>query len=468
MKLAYFSPLPPQKSGISDYSEALLPYLSKYYEVDLWVSGPKPAGTLAHNYRIINYPNPGTQLSKLKKYDVILYNLGNNPGYHAEIYEVFLKYPGYVILHDYVLFFLVTGYFLDRQKDREGYIREFYFNYGKAGINNVKTVLRGPYPPLQFQNPEWYPLIKRLILTAPGIIVHSEYSKKKIILDGYPESNIVKINSLHYDSANLPLCDAKNHELRERFGIQKNDFVIASFGYVAPTKRNREIIEVITQIISSTNESIKYVMVGEGNYVDGLLNDNIIKTGYVSNDDLETFIDCTDIVVNLRFPSMGETSATLIRALSKGKTCIVSDIAWFSEIPDDVVIKITIDSVNEKHELMNALLLILNDQPKMIEYGRRARSFILKFHDPDSIAKSMVDFFANCLGVNDNFSKYYMHRNNNRMNELGLKENTNTFIQEYGKKQCEMIQDLGMNYCVDKPKKFQLKRLINKFLFRQE
>lgn len=469
MKLAYFSPFPPQKSGISDYSEALLPYLSKYYEIDLWVSGSKPAGNLAHNYRVINYHNLCSQLSKLEKYDAILYNLGNNPEYHAEIYDVFLKHPGYVILHDYVLYFLVTGYFLDWQKDREGYIREFFYNYGNAGINNVKTVLRGVYPPLQFQNPEWFPLIKQLIQTASGIIVHSDYTKKKIIHDGYTESNIVKINHLHFNNSNSPLSDTKKQDLREKYGIHKNDLLIASFGYVAPTKRNREIIEVITQIMGYTNDSIKYIMVGEGNYIDGLLNDKIIKTGYVSNDDLESLIDCTDIIINLRFPSMGETSGTLIRALSKGKTCIVSDSAWFSELPDDTVIKITTDLIYEKEELMTALLLLLNDQSKMIEYGRNARSYTLKFHDPDAIAKNMVNFFTKCCEVKDNFSKFYMHLNDNRMNELGLKNETTVFIKKYRKNQSKMIQDLGMITLVSKPKKNRLNWLPKRFFgWREE
>ena len=34
-KLAYLSPLPPERSGISDYSAELLPALGKYYEIDV-------------------------------------------------------------------------------------------------------------------------------------------------------------------------------------------------------------------------------------------------------------------------------------------------------------------------------------------------------------------------------------------------------------------------------------------------
>ena len=36
---------------------------------------------------------------------------------------------------------------------------------------------------------------------------------------------------------------------------------------------------------------------------------------------------------------MGETSAVVIRALSVGTPLVVSDVGWFSELPDDVALK---------------------------------------------------------------------------------------------------------------------------------
>ena len=47
--------------------------------------------------------------------------------------------------------------------------------------------------------------------------------------------------------------------------------------------------------------------------------------------------------MNLRYPSAGETSGTLIRALEAGKPVAVSDYAQFAEFPDDCVVKIPFD-----------------------------------------------------------------------------------------------------------------------------
>ena len=50
-----------------------------------------------------------------------------------------------------------------------------------------------------------------------------------------------------------------------------------------------------------------------------------------------------DVLVNLRYPTMGETSGSVIRALSLGKPLVVSDVGWFAELPDDVVLKVPVD-----------------------------------------------------------------------------------------------------------------------------
>lgn len=94
MKIAYFSPLNPLKSGISDYSEFLLSYLSRYSEIDLWVDGFKPNNSAISQYRIFDFKKHKNDRKRLIKYDAIIYNLGNNPEFHAGMYDVFLNIQG--------------------------------------------------------------------------------------------------------------------------------------------------------------------------------------------------------------------------------------------------------------------------------------------------------------------------------------------------------------------------------------
>jgi hypothetical protein len=93
MKIAYFSPLNPQKSGISDYSECMLEALKKYAEIDVWVDGFQPTNPFVReNFKIIDYARKPELLNSLEDYDEVIYNIGNNPYFHAGIYETFLKY----------------------------------------------------------------------------------------------------------------------------------------------------------------------------------------------------------------------------------------------------------------------------------------------------------------------------------------------------------------------------------------
>lgn len=390
--MAYFSPFPPQKSGISNYSELLLPFLSHYSNIDIWVSIPKPDIDLIDKYPFYYYVNNRSLLKKLDEYDIILYNIGNNPEFHSEIYNTMLQYPGYLILHDYVIFFLVVGYYLNYRNNREELIKEFYLNYGIEGISAIKKILRSTLPPLQYPHPEKYPLLRGVIKNALGIIVHSESTRQKIIDLGYEPSRIVKINHLIEYEIQISHSNDQLNEIKRHYGLKEDDIVIASFGYIAPTKRNEQVIRVMKEILPNNSLKIKYIMVGEGNYVDGLLDESTIKTGFVSKEIFKLLLEISDIIVNLRYPSMGECSGTLIQAMTAGKPCIVSDDAWFSELPDDSVLKIPIDSRREYSELKKAIISLVNDKQLRMQLGQKAQNYVVRYHNPEKIAENMWEF----------------------------------------------------------------------------
>jgi glycosyltransferase involved in cell wall biosynthesis len=440
MKLAYFSPLPPQKSGISDYSEALLPYLSKHYDIHLWVSGFRPDSSIAYIYKVINYQASQSTIYQLDTYDAILYNIGNNPEYHSDMYDVFLRYPGFVILHDYVLFYLITGYFLDTKGDREKYIREFYLNYGYDGISEVKKILRGEVPPLQYRNPEKFPLINSLVQAAKGIIVHSESTKRILLDNGCPSSKIDLVNQINYSNLNFAFGTDEISKTKKKFEIRDGTLLLCSFGYIAPTKRNEQVITVINRI--AADYDIQYVMVGEGNYIDGLLASNIKKTGFVSRDIYERLLSASDIVINLRNPSMGETSATLLQAMIAGKPCIVTDIGWFSELPDNAVLKIPADKVNEQPQLEKNLRLLIEDPEKRKELGNNARAYVTKNHDPTIIAEQIFHVLQNGSFQRDLINSY-PDCNLYRIKEIFV-DDTDPLFKKYQQKIVALQHEIGL------------------------
>ncbi|HZT44810.1 MAG TPA: hypothetical protein VFA24_01415, partial [Gaiellaceae bacterium] len=78
MRVAYYSPLPPSRSGIADYSALLLPELAKRLDVAV--------------------ARPG-RFRRTPKADVALYHVGNDPAEHGWIVDALQKRPGVVVLH---------------------------------------------------------------------------------------------------------------------------------------------------------------------------------------------------------------------------------------------------------------------------------------------------------------------------------------------------------------------------------
>src|SRR5262249_10439752 len=160
VRIAYFSPMPPAKTGIATYSSYLVPALAKHCHVTVfcgshssWSSPDVAACDLNADPYIIK---------SLPDYDHILYHIGNNPHFHLDIYKILLRFPGVVVLHDLVLYFLIAG------QGKGGLIKEFCENYSAEKLEDLWRVFaespRGDV--LQYGNPSKYPLIRRVLERA--------------------------------------------------------------------------------------------------------------------------------------------------------------------------------------------------------------------------------------------------------------------------------------------------------------
>jgi glycosyltransferase involved in cell wall biosynthesis len=91
-----------------------------------------------------------------------------------------------------------------------------------------------------------------------------------------------------------------------------------------------------------------------------------------------------DAVVSLRSPTMGETSGTVIRALTLAKPLVVSDVGWFAELPDDAAIKVAPDE-HEAGAVADALER-LSDPATREAMGAAARELAERDHALDHVA----------------------------------------------------------------------------------
>src|SRR6476659_9271590 len=149
MRVAFFSPLPPARSGIADYSETLLDSLRRIAEVEV-------------------FSNPD-QLFDPVRFDIAVYQIGNN-GFHSFVYETALRHPGVVVMHESNLHHLIADLTIKRG-DWDAYVRECEYNGGPAALAFAERVRKLEIGP----DYEGVPMTRRLLQSARGVVVHSRF-----------------------------------------------------------------------------------------------------------------------------------------------------------------------------------------------------------------------------------------------------------------------------------------------------
>ena len=406
MKLAYFSPLHPAPSGISDYSEELLPSLAAQFgasaELTLVVDGYKPTNPeIAKHFRVLD-----DREYAARDFELALYQLGNSPA-HAYIYQRALREPGVIVLHDLVLHHLIAWMTLNRG-DRAGYIQAMRDAYGERGAELAEREALG----LEALNRFDYPLSERVIRASRAVIAHSRYVANAA-------QNIaphVPIAIIPHEMPNTAVISQR--DARTRLQLPQDAMLLGSFGNLGPTKRTTVLLEAFHALRKNfPNARLLLVGAASPNFdVANLLDvfdvrDAVDVIGYVPFDEFHAYMAAMDVCVNLRYPTAGETSGAVLRMMAQAKAVIVSRVGWFAELPDDAVAKIDVDDTET--ELLRVVLeRLLQDQPLRATMGTNARRYIEQECAVQDAARAYADFLR---AVNEGraVSKNYFKPNEN-------------------------------------------------------
>src|SRR4051794_25512652 len=358
MKVAYFSPLPPSTSGIADYSALLLPALEHRVEVDV----VRPGRT-----------RPVTNA------DVSLYHVGNDPDAHAWVVDALRRRSGVVVLHDFVIHHLVAGMTIGRN-DGHAYLAAMEREAGAAGRMLGWGVLEGRVPPLWEVRPTEFPMAGEVLDRAAGVIVHSRFVETLAREHGY-EGPLWRIPHPAWPAPAVGPASIDGAPL------------LGCFGHLNENKRIPQLLRAFAQL-RDTYPGARLLLVGAESPGFDLagrlerlgLDDGVIREPYVEEERLWSLMAACDAIVLLRSPTMGETSGSAIRALSLGKPLVVSDVGWFSELPDDVAIKIPVGG-EEEVQALTAALRRLADPDAAAAMGAAARALVVREHDVERVAE---------------------------------------------------------------------------------
>ncbi|MSQ15730.1 MAG: glycosyltransferase [Dehalococcoidia bacterium] len=386
MRVAYFSPLPPTPSGISDYSRDLLPDLCELADVTVVAEDADSLDTgVLGRASVVDHrefdPAPQAQSRSIN-----IYQMGNSPC-HRYMYPFILKYPGIVVLHDYVLHHFVWENSIGIGKTA-GYLREMGYSMGRDGLDSAHRVLAGKATPMFFQ----HPLSERVLDASFGLIVHSSYVRD-LVLRTRPSAKVKVV------PMGMPLPEVMpRNEARALLGLSKDSFIVASFGQASPHKRIDVVARAVAKLRVNVPDSL-YIIAGStvpGFDVSRVARDlgieDVVKiTGFTDSQSFTAFMMAADVCVNLRYPTAGETSASALRAMAAGRATIISDVGAAQDIPDSVCIKIDIGA-DEEEQLLQHLKTFAENKGAADSLGETARKYIAENHTLQGAARRYVSF----------------------------------------------------------------------------
>ena len=365
MRVAFFSPLPPARSGIADYSEALINALRPLVDLEVFSSAD--------------------QKFDPARFDVALYHVGNN-GFHAFVYETALRHPGVVVMHESNLHHLIADLTIKRG-DWDAYIRECEYNGGAEGRAFAEKVRRLEVGP----DYEGVTMTRRLLESARGVIVHSHFMEKEMRAAGFSGPAAVIPHGAWIPEAN-------RNGYRNRLGLDESAPLIGIFGFLKPYKRIAESLRAFRRLVRLV-PNVRMILVGEPHPefpLEGMirsmgLSANVRVLGFTPIEEFVGYLGACDIVLNLRYPTVGESSGTLLRSLGLGKAVLVSEIGSFAEFPDDVCLKVPVGAGEE--DLIFEYLNLLVSRPDVAQaLGRRARDYVAEECNWDAVARQYAGF----------------------------------------------------------------------------
>jgi glycosyltransferase involved in cell wall biosynthesis len=382
--LLYASPLPPQQSGIAVYSRWMIQALAEYFDITLYLDRDDAQETEESSFPVLRRCRDHIDFAS---FDHRLYHIGNHPKYHAHIYKTCLQNPGWVVLHEFALYYLVVGVY---RNERDFYQKIFRIG-GARAISALKNTAREGIDPLQFRSAERVPLNQELLRSGNRLLVHSDYTYR-LVQECAPEAKVYRTEHLQGRTA---ATNTSRADWLARWGLPADAVVVASFGFVAPTKLNHVVCNAVERLVKQQGAPLYYLMVGEGDYIVSRIGGRIRLTGYASETEFDECIAHADLIVNLRYPTVGETSGALLRGLWTGKPCIVTDVGWFSELPDSVVLKLDASdpALIEEH-LVEALEIFLGCPLPFQKMAQEAASYVRERHSTAAVARQYFELLT--------------------------------------------------------------------------
>jgi len=390
-RLAYVSPLPPERSGIADYSAEVIAQLEQYYDIHLIVPDGH-AGTTGIAARFPMHDIAWFD-ANARSFSRLIYHFGNS-NVHWHMFAMLQRHPGIVVLHDFFLSNVIDN--LDRFGGVPNAFREaLFYSHGYTAMAEHRLI--------GHNDTIWkYPANKLVLDNATGVIVHSEFSielaekfygpgsaahwRTLPLLRGEPTSTDTSIDG--------------REAARAALGLGADEFLICSFGMLGSTKLNAELLEAFSALQPHPGRRYRLAYVGgedrteygaahEARILASGRGDAIIITGFVSAEQYRTYLQAADIAVQLRGMTRGETSASVLDCLLYGIATIVNANGSNAVLPPQLVYMLP-DRFDQQ-QLNDALACLCLDDAERARLAASGKDHVREHHAPEVVGRQYAE-----------------------------------------------------------------------------
>jgi glycosyltransferase involved in cell wall biosynthesis len=360
--VGFYSPLPPARTGVADYSVALLAQLRKQGRVEV---------------------SPD-------RCDIALYHTGNN-GLHAAIYRRALAQSGVTVLHDSVLHHFLLG-----QLDEAAYVEEFVYNYGEWHRGLAGELWRGRASSGSESRYFQYPMLRRIAERSLAVIVHNPAAAEMVRAHA-PRARVIEIPHLFEKPPGVSGANALRY--RQHIGIDPGAFVFGVFGYLRESKR---VAQTLDAFRSLRRELPQTALLIAGDFASSdleralgpqLRSPGVVRLPYLPEREFWLAAAAVDACINLKYPAAGETSGIAIRLMGLGKPVLMTDSRECSRYPEEACFRIPA-GVAEKRSLIESMQLLVCVHGVAEAIGARAKSYIEEHHALEKVAKQYSEALA--------------------------------------------------------------------------
>ena len=379
-RVAWVSPVPPAPSGIADYSAELLALLAESFDISLVVSPGATVAASLSRFPVLR-PDQAIQEHEQRPFDLFVYHVGNHER-HVYMLDLMRRYSGLTVLHDVA----IGGLALKAQETGE------WFGSIAATVETEDSTLAVA---VRRGEADHERIVRDATLNTPvlahseAVIVHSASSWSRVSrMAGVPVFRVPQ--GVAVEALRSPI------DCRHALGLQLSNFLIVTLGEVTASKRVDRVLDAIARLPSDLRERTTFMVVGgapsalrseleaQANRLG--IGEHVRFTGRVPLEELGIYGCAADACVQLRYPVRGETSAALLRALAAGSACLVSDVGSFSEVPDEVALRVMPDEHEVAH--LSELFVRLHGEPELSRQLRnRAAEWIRSAHTLEHAAR---------------------------------------------------------------------------------